>query len=125
MIAGKRLVSLLAGMAAVALVSATAMAGQTDVAKKKIQEARSLVTEVRQTTDDVGLWKSTLKILGNAEKSLEQGDYKAAVDAAEEAKFQARQGLKQYREEQEEWKTAANAASQNGDFKEGSWTGAD
>ena len=91
-------------------------------AKEAIQEARSAVDKTRRVTDDWGTWKSTLGTMRGAEKSLEDGDYKSAIEGAEEAQFQAEQGLSQYREEQEDWKKAVSAAKQEGELKESEWT---
>ena len=124
MTTGKQLFfTLFAGLAAALLVGCSA--DKADTAKQKVEEARAAVKEVRQATDDKGLWKSTLKILGNAETSLDNGNYKAAINGAEEALFQAQKGLKQYREEQEEWRAAAKAATENENLKEARWTGTD
>lgn len=90
-------------------------------AKEAVQEARSAVDKTRRVTDDWGTWKSTLGIMRSAEKSLKEGDYKSAIEGAEEAQFQAEQGLAQYQEEQEEYKKAISAAKQEGDFKESEW----
>ncbi|MFA9460769.1 LysM peptidoglycan-binding domain-containing protein [Thiohalorhabdus sp. Cl-TMA] len=93
-------------------------------AAQAVSEAEAAVKKTQQETDDWGLWKSTLGILNNAKNSLEQGDYQAAIDAAEQAKFQAEKGLEQYQEEQEEYKKAEEAAKQRGDFPEEEWVGA-
>jgi nucleoid-associated protein YgaU len=90
-------------------------------ATKAVQEARAAVDKTRRLTDDWGTWKSTLGIMRGAEKSLEQGNYEAAMEGAEEAEYQAEQGLAQYREEQDEWRKAVSAASQSGDYQESEW----
>jgi nucleoid-associated protein YgaU len=92
-------------------------------ATKAVSDAEAAVEKTRSETGDVGLWKSTNGILENAQNSLEQGDYQAAIDAANEAEEQAEMGLEQYREEQDEWKTAVNEAEQSGEFTEDEWVG--
>lgn len=95
--------------------------GAAEKAEQAVAKAESAVEKVREQTGDWGLWKSTMGILGNAKASLKQGDYKAAAEAANEAKFQAETGLAQYREEQEQYKTAVRAAKSNGNFPESDW----
>jgi nucleoid-associated protein YgaU len=97
---------------------------QEEKARQAVSDAEAAVEKTRSETGDWGLWKSTLGILGNAQKSLENGDYKAATEAAKEAQFQAEMGLKQWREEQEEYKVAVQAAKKGGDFPESEWVGA-
>ena len=103
-------------------------AGQTskmsdaEKAEQAVAKAEEKVMNVREQTDDWGLWKTTLGVLGNAKKSLEKGDYQAATEAANEVQFQADKGLAQYREEQEQWKLAVQDAKTNGDFPEDKWT---
>lgn len=87
-------------------------------AAKAVSEAEAAVKKTRAETEDWGLWKSTMGILDNAKQSLEQGDYQAAIDAANEAKEQAELGLEQQREEQEDWKKAVSEAEQSGDYNE-------
>mgnify|MGYP006279766419 CR=1 FL=1 len=99
----------------------TAKISDAEKAERSVAKAEQAIAETRETTDDWGLWKSTLKILGNAETSLEQGDYQAATEGARQARFEARKGLAQYREEKSEWKTAVKAAKSNGDFPEQEW----
>ena len=102
-------------------------AGQTtkmsdaEKAQQAVAKAEAAVEKTRTETGDWGTWKSTLGILGNARASLEQGDFKAAMDAANEARFQAEAGLDQYREEQSDWKKAVSAARSNGEFSEAAW----
>jgi len=112
----------LMALAALLLCAGPAAAGSADQAQEKVAKAQAMMKEVRRETDGWGLWKGTKKVLGNAEQSLEQGDYQAAIDAAEEVIFQAKKGLAQYREEQESYDQAVGAASANGDLKEGAWT---
>lgn len=115
---------LLAGLSLALFVLGTgqALAGPAEKAQAKVEQAQESVAKVRGQTADWGLWKSTLKILGNAEVSLEQGDYKAARGAAERVIFQAEQGQKQYREEKQEWTQAVQDATRNGNLDEASWT---
>jgi hypothetical protein len=108
-------------LATALLCAGPAIAGSADQAKEKVAKAQAKLEEVRQKTDGWGLWKSTNKVLGNAEQSLQQGDYDAAIEAAEEVIFQANKGIAQYREEKTEHTKAVNAASQNGDLKEDAW----
>ncbi len=102
-------------------------AGQTskmsdaEKAKQAVAKAEEAVAKTREASDDWGLWKSTLGILGNAKASLEEGDYKAAAEAAREARFEARKGLAQYREEKTEWKLAVQSAESNENFSEKEW----
>lgn len=90
-------------------------------AQQAVADAEAAVQKTREESGDWGLWKSTLGILDNARASLEQEDYEAAIEAAEEAQFQAEMGLEQYREEQEEWKKAVSASRKEGDFPEEEW----
>lgn len=92
-------------------------------ANKAVSDAEAAVEKTRSETGDVGLWKSTNGILENAQNSLEQGDYQAAIDAANEAEEQADMGLEQYREEQDEWKTAVDEAEKSGEYTEEEWVG--
>lgn len=111
--------ALLAGL----LLSASpAMASEAEQAEKKVEKAQSLMTEVRETTDGWGLWKSTRKMLGNAEQSLKQEDYEAAKEAAEEVIFEAKKGLEQYRNQKQNHDEAAESASRSGNLEEESWT---
>lgn len=115
--------SLLASvLAALLLVSGPAAAADADQARERVAQAQDTLAEVKQKTDGWALWKSTKKILGNAEQSLEQGDYAAAVEAADRVIFQANKGLAQYREEQQEYAEAADSASGSGKLKEDAWT---
>jgi nucleoid-associated protein YgaU len=93
-------------------------------AAKAVSDAEAAVEKTRSETDDVGLWKSTKGILENAQNSLEQGDYQAAIDAANKAEEQADLGLEQYREEQDDWKKAVSSAKKSGEFAEEEWVGA-
>lgn len=96
---------------------------QEEKARQAVADAEAAVEKNRSESGDWGLWKSTLGILSNAQKSLEQGDYQAATEAAKNAQFEAEMGLKQWREEQDEYKLAAQSAKEAGDFEEGEWTG--
>ncbi|HKJ71319.1 MAG TPA: LysM peptidoglycan-binding domain-containing protein [Gammaproteobacteria bacterium] len=96
---------------------------QQEKAKQAVADAEAAVEKTRSETGDWGLWKSTLGILGNAQNSLDKGDYDAAIDAAKEAQFEAEMGLKQYREEQDQYKLAAQAAMKSGDYPESEWIG--
>lgn len=98
----------------------TSKMGDAEKAEQAVAKAEAAVEKVRSKTGDWGLWKSTLGILGNAQKSLEQGDYKAATEAANLAKFEAEKGLAQYREEQDQWKLAVKDAKSK-DFAEKAW----
>jgi hypothetical protein len=115
---------LLAGLSLALFACGTgqAIAGPAEKAQAKVERAQESVAKVRSQTADWGLWKSTLKILGNAEVSLEQGDYQAAREAAERVISQAEQGQKQYREEKQEWSQAVQDATRNGNLDEASWT---
>ncbi len=97
---------------------------ERSLAEQAVADAQAAVQKTREETDDWGLWKSTMGILGNAQKSLEEEDYEAAIDAAKEAQFQAEMGLEQFREEEEEWKTAVSASEKAGEFPEEEWVGA-
>ncbi|HKJ71671.1 MAG TPA: hypothetical protein VKA55_07975 [Gammaproteobacteria bacterium] len=126
MTATKRLsAATLAALAALVLGAGPALAASADQARAKVEKARNLVSEVRAKSDGQALWKSTRKILGNAEQSLAQGDYDAAASAADKAIFQARKGLAQYREQQEDYGQAADAASHSGQLDEKGWTEGD
>ena len=119
---------LITGLASLALLLAgtgTAIAASADQARAKVEKAEALMTEVKDKTDGWALWKSTHKVLGNAQKSLKQGDYDAAAEAAEEVIFQANKGLAQYREEQKGYHKAVGAATKSGKLKEDSWTQGD
>ncbi|MFP4560464.1 MAG: LysM peptidoglycan-binding domain-containing protein [Thiohalorhabdus sp.] len=94
-----------------------------DRAAQAVSQAEDAVQTTRQETNDTGLWKSTLGILDDARSSLEDGEYEEAIDAAEEASFEAEQGLEQYRKEQEQHKEALKSAENSGDFPEGEWVG--
>lgn len=94
---------------------------QEDKAAQAVADAEAAVKKTRNQTDDWGLWKSTMGVLGNAQNSLEDGDYKAAIKAAEEAEWQAEMGLKQYNDQEENWDKAVKAAGANGDFPESEW----
>jgi len=96
---------------------------QEEEARQAVAEAEAAVEKTRSETGDWGLWKSTMGILGNAQNSLENGDYEAAAEAAEEAQFEAEKGLEQYREEQVQYKLASEASKEAGDFPEAEWTG--
>jgi hypothetical protein len=115
----------LAVVAALFLCTGPALAGDADQARSKVEKAQAMMAKVANKTDGWGLWKSTNKVLGNAEQSLKQGDYDAAIEAAEEVIFQAKKGLAQYREEQKEYSKAVGAASQSGKLKEDGWTQGD
>ena len=124
--AAKRL--LITGLTTLAVLLAgtgPALAASADQARAKVEKAEALMAEVKDKTDGWALWKSTNKVLGNAQQSLKQGDYNAAVDAAEEVIFQANKGLAQYREEQKEYDKAVGAATDSGKLKEDSWTKGD
>ncbi|HKJ71320.1 MAG TPA: hypothetical protein VKA55_06170 [Gammaproteobacteria bacterium] len=99
----------------------TSKMGDAEKAEQAVAKAESAVKKVREQSGDWGLWKSTLGILGNAKNSLKQGDYKAAAEAANEAKFEADKGLAQYRQEQSQYKLAVQAAEANGDYPESKW----
>lgn len=119
---------LIAGLATLALLLAgtgTTLAASADQARAKVEKAEALMAEVENKTDGWALWKSTNKVLGNAQQSLKQGDYDAAVEAANEVIFQANKGLAQYREEQKEYDKAVGAATKSGKLKEDSWTKGD
>jgi uncharacterized protein (DUF342 family) len=109
------------GLALLAGGAGVASATTADEAQAKMEKAQEAVAKVRTQTNDWGLWKSTLKILGNAKNSLEQGDHAAAVEGAEEAIFQAEQGMKQYKQEKDEWSKAFQAATSNGNIDEEAW----
>ncbi|HKJ89156.1 MAG TPA: LysM peptidoglycan-binding domain-containing protein [Gammaproteobacteria bacterium] len=102
--------------------AAQAEMSMKDKASQAVSEAEAAVQKNRNATDDWGIWKSTLKILGNAKSSLKDGDYKAAIKAADQAKFQANMGLKQYHKWQKDYKDAINAAENGGKFNEQQWT---
>jgi hypothetical protein len=87
-------------------------------AKQAVAQAEKAVEKTRSKTNDWGTWKSVLGIMGNAQKSLDQGDYTAAYQAAQEAKWQAKMGLQQYKEQQKVWEMAVKTAKENGDFPE-------
>lgn len=95
---------------------------QEDKAAQAVADAEAAVEKNRNQTGDWGLWKSTLGILSNAQKSLDQGDYEAAIEAAEEAEWQAEMGLKQYKDQKENWRKAVKAQKSAGDFPESEWT---
>lgn len=103
-------------------------AGQTskmsdaEKAEQAVAKAEDKVMKVREQSSDWGLWKSTLGVLGNAKSSLDQGDYKAATKAANEAQFQADKGLAQYREQKDQWQLAVQDAKSRGNFPESEWT---
>lgn len=117
----------LAGMIVAGALLMAGCAGQTskmsdaEKAEQAVAKAEAAVKKTRTETGDVGLWKSTMGILGNAQASLEKGDYQAAAEAANEARFQAERGLAQYREEKKQWTLAVKKASANGDFNEAAW----
>lgn len=112
----------LALLGALLLGASPAMAGKAETAEQKVAKAQSLVTKVRNETDDWGLWKSTRKVLGNAEQSLKQGDHEAATKAAEKAIFEAKKGLAQFRDQKQNYDNAADSAASNGSLKEDAWT---
>jgi nucleoid-associated protein YgaU len=97
---------------------------QEEKARQAVADAEAAVEKTRSETGDWGLWKSTMGILGNAQKSLENGDYQAAMEAAKEAQFEAEMGLKQYRDQQENYKMAPRSSMKAGDFPEEEWVGA-
>jgi hypothetical protein len=99
----------------------TAKMGDAEKAEQAVAKAEAAVEKVREETSDWGLWKSTMGILGNARASLENGDYKAAAEAANEAKFEAEKGLAQYRDQGEQWELAVQASAANGDYPEDKW----
>ncbi|HKJ89157.1 MAG TPA: hypothetical protein VKA48_11710 [Gammaproteobacteria bacterium] len=99
--------------------------GMADKAESAVAKAEKAVDKTRSQTSDWGLWKSTLKILGNAKSNLKKGNYEDAVDAAKTARFQAQKGLAQYREEQDQWKLAKQQAESNTDFDESAWVSGD
>lgn len=99
----------------------TSKMGDAETAEQAVAKAEAAVKKVRNKTGDWGLWKSTLGILGNAQTSLENGDYKAAAEAANSAKFEAEKGLAQYREEQDQWELAVEASQSSGDYPEDEW----
>ena len=109
-------------LAALLLATSPAMAGEAEQAAQKVEKAQSLMTEVHEKTDGWGLWKSTRKMLDNAERGLEQGDYEAAQEAAEEVIFEAEKGLEQYRNQKQGHEKAAESAAQSGSLQEDSWT---
>ena len=117
----------LAGLIAGGAMLMVGCAGQTskmsdaEKAQQAVAKAESAVKKTRTRSDDWGLWKSTMGVLGNAKASLDQGDYQAAAAAANEARFQAERGLAQYREEKEEWRLAVKASTANGEFDEDAW----
>mgnify|MGYP006307895685 CR=1 FL=1 len=89
-----------------------------DKAKQAVAEAKQAVEKTRSVTNDWGTWKSVLGMMGNAEKSLEQGDHQAAYEAAMEVQSQAEMGLAQYKEQQKVWEMAVKASKNAGDFPE-------
>jgi hypothetical protein len=97
---------------------------QQEKASQAVADAEAAVEKTRSQTDDWGLWKSTMGILGNAQNSLENGDYEAAIGAAEEAQFQAEMGLEQYRDQQENWRMAPQSEKKSDEFPEDEWIGA-
>lgn len=119
-----KLVSIVLGSAAVLAGCASGGDGQMSMEKKAKQavvDAKAALQETRSETDDWGTWKSTIGMMRSAQKSLDEGNYKVAIQGAEEVEFQAEQGLAQYREEQDQWKKAVSAASQGGNFLEAEW----
>jgi len=99
----------------------TSKMGDAEKAEQAVAKAEAAVEKVRNKTGDWGLWKSTIGILGNARASLEQGDYKAAAEAANSAKYEAEKGLAQYREEEDQWTLAVEASKSSGDYPEDKW----
>jgi len=119
----KSLVGLIVGGALVlgGCAGQTSKMSDAEKAEQAVAKAETAVEKVRNKTGDWGLWKSTLGILGNAKNSLKSGDYQAAAEAANSAKFEAEKGLAQYREEQDQWKLAVQSSKSNGDFPEDKW----
>ena len=119
----KSLVAMLVGGALVlgGCAGQTSKMGDAEKAEQAVAKAEAAVEKVRNKTGDWGLWKSTLGILGNAKTSLKNGDYQAAAEAANSAKFEAEKGLAQYREEQDQWELAVQASASNGDYPEDKW----
>lgn len=119
-----KLVSAVLGSAVVIAGCASGGGGQMSMeekAKTSVADAKAALEETRSKTDDWGTWKSTIGLMRGAQKSLDKGDYKSAIEGAEEVEFQAEQGLAQYREEQKQWQKAVSAASQGGNFAEAEW----
>lgn len=105
------------------LAGCAGQGGQTmsvgpDKAEQAVAQAEQAVEKTRSATNDWGTWKSTIGALKNAQKSLEQGDHKAAYKAAKEVQFEAQAGLAQYKEQQKVWKMAVKDAKNGGDFPE-------
>ena len=99
----------------------TAKMSDAEKAEQAVAKAEAAVKKTRTQTNDIGLWKSTMGILGNAQASLDKGDYQAAAEAANQARFQAERGLAQYREEKKEWSLAVKKATADGEFNEQAW----
>ncbi|WP_143004176.1 hypothetical protein [Thiohalorhabdus denitrificans] len=92
--------------------------GMAEKAEKEVAKAEEAVEETRQSTNDIGLWKSTMKVLNQARSSLEEGEYETAIDKAGKARYQAKKGLAQYREEQDQYQLAVQAGEASKGFDE-------